>query len=126
MHAPIDTRERENAFWWAPFVLDAEKLKVPVKKFVSAMVKEGVPVYGVQWPEMYKEQAYVEQNGFGALKYPFKDPKARKIDYSKFKCDKANWLSARTMSFFTHPVYDQNHMRLYVDAFTKVADAYMK
>jgi dTDP-4-amino-4,6-dideoxygalactose transaminase len=126
MHAPIDTSERENAFWWAPFVLDAEKLKVPVKKFVSAMVKEGVPVYGVQWPEMYKEQAYVEQNGFGALKYPFKDPKARRIDYSKFKCEKANWLSARTMSFFTHPVYDRNHMRLYVDAFTKVADAYMK
>ena len=126
MYPPLDTQDRQNAYWWAPFVLDAEKLRVPVKQFVKAMEKEGVPVYGVQWPEMYKEEAYVKQNGFGALKYPFRDPNARKIDYKKVKCETAIWLSGRTMSFFTHPVYDLKHMQLYVDAFAKVADAYMK
>jgi hypothetical protein len=30
------------------------------------------------------------------------------------------------MSFFTHPVYEEKHMKLYVDAFEKVAKAYMK
>ena len=126
LHPPLDTRDRENAFWWAPFVLDADKLKVPVKKFVAAMEAEGVPVYGVQWPEMYREKAYVERNGFGRLKYPFNDPNNRKIDYTAFDCKKAQWLSARTMSFFTHPVYTQQHMELYVAAFKKVAESYIK
>jgi len=126
LYPPLDTEERQNAFWWAPFVLDTDKLKVPLKQFISAMEAEGVPVYGVQWPEMYKERAYVEKNGFGRLKYPFNDPNARKIDYSKVECKKAKWLSERTMSFFTHPVYEIKHMEKYVEAFNKVASAYMK
>jgi len=126
LHPPLDTKEQENAFWWAPFVLDVDRLRVPVKQFVSAMEAEGVPVYGVQWPEMYKEKAYLEQNGFGRLKYPFNDPNARKIDYATVDCKKANWLSKRTMSFFTHPVYTLKHMELYVAAFRKVAAVYTK
>ncbi|MCX8082974.1 MAG: DegT/DnrJ/EryC1/StrS family aminotransferase [bacterium] len=126
IYPPVDTEERKNAFWWVPFVLDAERLKVPVKQFVSAIEAEGVPVYGVQWPEMYKETAYTEKNGFGRLKYPFNDPNARKIDYTKFECKKAQWLEARTINFFPHPVYEIRHMEKCVDAFTKVAKAYMK
>jgi dTDP-4-amino-4,6-dideoxygalactose transaminase len=126
LHPPLDTEERQNAFWWAPFVLDADRLKVTVKEFVHAMEAEGVPVYGVQWPEMYREKAYVEQNGFGSLKYPFKDPNARAIDYTKCECKKAIYLSERTMSFFTHPVYEQKHIEKCVEAFNKVAKACMK
>jgi len=125
-HPPVDTDERQNAFWWAPFVLDTDKLKITVKEFVKAMEAEGVPVYGVQWPEMYREKAFAEQNGFGALQYPFKDPNARQIDYSQFDCKTARWLSQRTMSFFTHPVYGEKHMEAYVAAFNKVAAASMK
>jgi dTDP-4-amino-4,6-dideoxygalactose transaminase len=126
LHAPIDTPERENAYWWAPYVIDTDKLSVPLKTFLKAMEKEGVPVYGVQWPEMYAEKAYVEQNGFGRLKYPFRDPNSRQIDYTKVSCKKAHWMADRTMSFFTHPVYNEQHMQLYIDAFNKVANAYMK
>jgi len=126
LYPPLDTKQRQHAYWWAPFVLDADRLKVSVKQFVKAMEAEGVPVYGVQWPEMYKEKAFVERNGFGRLCYPFNDPKARKIDYTKVECKKAHWLSERTMSFFTHPVYTRNHMQLYVDAFEKVASVYRK
>jgi len=126
LHPPLDTKERQNAFWWAPFVLDADRLKVPVKQFVAAVEKEGVPVYGVQWPEMYREAAYTGKQGFGRLQYPFNDPSARKIDYTKFDCKKAQWLSKRTMNFFPHPVYEIKHMEKCVEAFNKVAKAYMK
>lgn len=126
LYSPLDTEERQNAFWWAPFVLDIEKLKVSMKQFIAAVEAEGVPVYGVQWPEMYKEEAFTQRNGFGRLKYPFEDPNARKIDYTKVECKKAKWLSERTMSFFTHPVYEIEHMQKYVDAFTKVAEEYMR
>ena len=38
----------------------------------------------------------------------------------------ANWMTDRTISLFTHPVYGEKHMKAYVDAFNKVAKAYMK
>ena len=126
LHPPIDTEERKNAFWWAPFVIDTDRLKVPMKQFLAAIEAEGVPVYGVLWPEMYKEKAYTERVGFGRLNYPFNDPNARKIDYTKVECKKAKWLSDRTLSFFCHPVYEIKHMEKYVEAFNKVAKVYMK
>ena len=127
-YTPVDTKDRQNCFWWCPIVLNTEKLKkgITTAKFIAAMAAEGVPVYSVLWPEMYKELAYVKQNGFGTAKYPFKDPKARKIDYTKFNCKMANWMTDRTISLFTHPVYGEKHMTAYVDAFVKVAKAYMK
>ena len=63
LHPPLDTKERRSAFWWAPFILETDKLKVSMKQFIKAIEKEGVPVYGVQWPEMYKEKAYVQGKG---------------------------------------------------------------
>jgi len=126
--APLDTEDRQCAFWWAPFVLDTDKLKdgITVKDFIKAVAAEGVPVYSVLWPEMYKEAAYVEKRGFGTARYPFNDPNAAKVDYSKFNCEKANWMTDRTISFFTHPVYEVEHIQACIDAFKKVAAAYMK
>lgn len=126
MHAPVDTAERQNAYWWAPFVLDTDKLTCSIKAFIQAVAAEGVPVYGVLWPEMYKERAYIERNGFGVAKYPFFDPKARNIDYSQVDCPRARWMTDRTLCFFAHPVYTEAHIQACVDAFNKVAAAYMR
>ncbi len=126
MHSPPDTEERKNAFWWVPFVIDIDKLTVSAKDFVAAIGAEGVPAYTVLWPEMYQEKAYVEKIGFGVANYPFYDPKARNIDYRKFNCKTAKWLTDRTISFFAHPVYEDEHVDYMIEAFRKVADAYMK
>lgn len=128
LYCPPDTEERQNAFWWAPFVLDTEKLAdgIDIKKFIAAVAAEGVPVYSVLWPEMYKEKAFVDRFGFGSKRYPFEDPAARHIDYTQFNCKQANWMTDRTISFFTHPVYEPRHIQACIDAFKKVADAYMK
>ncbi len=125
---PLHTKERRSAFWWAPFVLNIEKFKkgITMKEFLAAMGKEGVPVYSVLWPEMYKEEAFANRRGFGSANYPFYDPRARVIDYTKFNCEHANWLTDRTMCFFVHPVYGEEQMKAYVAAFKKVAAAYMK
>ena len=127
-YCPVDTEERQNSFWWAPFVIDTEKLKdgIDTKQVIAAIAAEGVPVYSVLWPEMYKEQAYTDRKGFGTASYPFYDPRSRNIDYTKFNCKMANWMTDRTISFFTHPVYDESHVQAMIDAFKKVADAYMK
>jgi dTDP-4-amino-4,6-dideoxygalactose transaminase len=126
LHTPLDTKDRQNSYWWAPFVLDISKLTCTMKEFIKAIAAEGVPVYSVLWPEMYKERAYIERNGFGVAKYPFFDPKARNIDYTQVDCPTAHWLTDRTMCFFTHPVYTEAHMQACIDAFKKVAAAYMK
>ena len=127
-YSPVDTEERQNSFWWAPFVIDTEKLKdgIDTKQVIAAIAAEGVPVYSVLWPEMYKEQAYTDRKGFGTVGYPFNDPRSRNIDYTKFNCKMANWMTDRTISFFTHPTYDVEHMQAMIDAFKKVAEAYMK
>jgi len=126
LHTPPDTEERKNAYWWCPLVIDVDKLKCSTKEFVAAINAEGVPAYSVQWPEMYKEDAYVLRKGFGAANYPFEDPKARRIDYADVKCPTAHWLTDRTISFFTHPVYTEKHVRWMIEAFRKVAAAYGK
>ncbi|MDO5553515.1 MAG: DegT/DnrJ/EryC1/StrS family aminotransferase [Planctomycetia bacterium] len=126
MYAPVDTEERQNAFWWAPFVLDTDRLSCTVKEFIAAIAAEGVPVYSVLWPEMYKEKAYVDRVGFGTANYPFEDPKARHIDYTQCDCKQARWMTDRTMCFFTHPVYEPRHVQACIDAFNKVAEARMK
>ena len=126
LHTPPDTKERKNAFWWCPLVIDVDKLKCTAKDFVAAINAEGVPAYSVQWPEMDKEEAYLLRKGFGEANYPFEDPKARPLDYSEVKCPTAHWLTDRTISFFTHPVYEEKHVKWMIEAFHKVAGHYAK
>ena len=128
-YLPIDTPERENCFWLVPFVLDISKLKdgITIKQFVAAVQAEGVAAYSILWPEMYKEEAYTKQKGFGSRQYPFKDPAFGKgIDYTKCFCPVAHSLEASTISFWTHPTYTLNHIKADIAAFKKVAAAYMK
>jgi dTDP-4-amino-4,6-dideoxygalactose transaminase len=126
LHVPPDTQERKNAYWWCPLVIDVDKLACSAKDFVAAINAEGVPAYTVQWPEMYREEAYLMRKGFGSANYPFEDPKARRIDYATVNCPTAHWLTDRTISFFTHPVYTEKHVELMIGAFNKVASAYAK
>ena len=125
-YAPVDTPERQNAFWLVPFVLDTSKLKCTMKEFIAAVQAEGAFAYSVLWPEMYKEEAYTKQKGFGSRQYPFKDPAARKIDYTKFNCKVENSLADSTIAFWTHPTYTLEFIANDVKAFKKVAAAMMK
>ena len=125
-YMPIDTPERQNAFWLVPFVLDTAKLKCTMKEFIAAVQAEGAFAYSVHWPEMYKEEAYTKQKGFGSRQYPFKDPAARKINYTKCNCPIAHSMADATISFWTHPTYTLAHMKADVAAFKKVAAAMMK
>lgn len=102
-----DSKERQNSFWWAPFVLDSDKLKVPLKQFLAAMVAEGVPVYGPLWPELYKEEVLRKKQGSGTSNYPFNTPAAEKMDYTNVECPTAKWLAERTLSFFAIRSMDQ-------------------
>jgi dTDP-4-amino-4,6-dideoxygalactose transaminase len=114
LHVPFDSDERQNSFWWAPFVLDTENLTVSIQEFRKAMEAEGVPVYGALWPELYKEKAFVSYMDARGLYNP------------DIECKTAKWLSERTISFFTHPVYELLHMEQYIEAFHKVAKAYTR
>jgi len=126
LHIPFDSEERQNSFWWAPFVLDLDKLQVSLKQFLAAMVAEGVPVYGPLWPELYKEEVLRKKRGCGPSNSPFNTPDAEKMDYAQVECPTAKWLAERTISFFAHPIYEISHLEKYVAAFNKVAKAYMK
>ena len=125
-YPPVDTPERQNSFWLVPFVVDTSKLRCAMKEFIAAVQAEGACAYSVQWPEMYREEAYAAKKGFGSRGYPFGDPAHRRIDYTKFDCPVARSLAGSTISFWTHPTYTLAHIRADVKAFRKVAAAMMK
>ena len=125
---PHDDNAVRNGFWMFPIVLDIEKFTVDIGRFWHAVAAEGVPAGPVMWPQMYKEKAFRNHNGFGRLNYPFKDPNARKaaVDYKHVVCEKAAWLEERTFFTCIHPVYSLTHMRAIAKAIKKVAGAYLK
>lgn len=126
-YMPVDTPERQNAFWLVPFVLDTSKLKCTMKEFIAAVQAEGAAAYSVLWPEMYREEAFSKQKGFGTRAYPFKDPAFGKgIDYTKVSCPVAASLADATISFWTHPTYTLANIKGDIAAFKKVAAAMMK
>jgi len=122
----VDTEERQNSYWWAPINLRMETLSVDIKQIAKAVSAEGVPIYTVLWPRMYKEKAFSEQRGFGNRNYPFKDPASSPQDYTKTSCPRAEKLEKKVLSFFTHPVYDECQMQMMIDAVKKVLAAYAK
>ena len=124
--APVDTEERQNSFWLAPFVLREELLNVPVSQFIRAVQAEGVGAYAIFWPEMYKEAAYTGRRGFGGRNYPFDDPANENVDWSKVDCPVAREMARNTIAFWTHPTYTMRQIEADIKAFEKVAAAYMK
>jgi dTDP-4-amino-4,6-dideoxygalactose transaminase len=115
-----------NAFWLFPIVLNLDALTCDKATFVKALEAEGVPVVFVLWPQSYKERAYREHNGFGRARYPFRDSLTdpQSVMYDKEFCANAAWLEERTFSFPVHPVYEERHIEMMLEAFHKVAQAY--
>jgi dTDP-4-amino-4,6-dideoxygalactose transaminase len=127
-HLPLDTKERRNAFWMFPIVLDVDQLRADARALVKALEAEGVPAGPVQWPQCYRERAYQEHNGFGRLKYPFESPATRPeaVQYDQVFCANAAWLEDRTFFVPCHPVYEIEHMEKLGSAIEKVVTAYAK
>ncbi|MDK2896506.1 MAG: hypothetical protein PWP04_626 [Candidatus Atribacteria bacterium] len=126
---PHKKEEKYISFWLFPIVLDTEKISCSIKDFWQAIEREGVPVSPVLWPQMYKEKAYLEHNGFGKTKFPFRSQEytnPESVEYQKVFCQNAAWLEERTFSFPCHPVYEDLHVDLMIEAFQKVYNYYKK
>lgn len=125
---PIDTPERENAFWLYPIVLDMDKLTCDIKQFTEALSAEGLPNGSVQWPQGYKERAFAEHNGFGRLKYPFESPDTRPeaVQYEQTFCPNAAEVEQECFWVPCHPTYEPEHMELIAQGILKVTAAYAK
>jgi dTDP-4-amino-4,6-dideoxygalactose transaminase len=69
---PVNSAERRASFYLVPFVLDENKLKVPVSKFIDALQAENVCAYKILWPLMAKKPvaAYLIKNTVGFWVHP--------------------------------------------------------
>lgn len=126
---PLNTPERKNAYWWYPILLDIDLLDIKADKFIKALIAEGIPCYGIQWPEAYEERAYKLHNGFGTVKFPFEskeysDPKS--VEYDKVSCTNAKRLRDVTISLFVHPSWEEVHIQKCIDGLKKVLKEHKK
>ena len=126
---PYNSGERKNAYWWYPINLNTDKLDIKADKFVKELQAEGIPCYGIQWPEAYEERAYRELNGFGTVKFPFysteyTDPGA--VQYDKILCPNAKRLRDVTFSLFLHPSWEETHIQRCIEGVRKVLTAHKK
>jgi len=126
---PVNTEERRNAYWWYPISLDLNALTCEAEQFRKALDAEGIPNYGIQWPEAYKEKAYRELNGFGKVKFPFHSQEytnPQSVDYAKYNCETAHRLRSETVSLFLHPTWERRHIKLCIQGVKKVLAYYIK
>jgi dTDP-4-amino-4,6-dideoxygalactose transaminase len=126
---PVNTEERKNAYWWYPINIDIDKLDIKADKFIKALLKEGIPCYGIQWPEAYEEKAYKEHNGFGTAKFPFESKEYTNPDsaeYDKVLCHTAKALRDVTISLFLHPNWEEYHIQRCIDGVKKVIADHLK
>lgn len=126
---PVNTEERKNSYWWYPILLDIDKLDCKAEKFTKDLMAEGIPCYGIQWPEAYEEKSYKELNGFGTAKFPFKSTEYTNPDatqYGNVLCPTAKKLRDLTVSLFLHPTWDEVHIQRCIDGVKKVLAKHKK
>lgn len=125
---PVNTAERENAYWWYPVTLDLDALDITAPEFVKEMKAHKIPCYGIQWPEAYEERSYKDLNGFGTAKFPFcsKEYNPKGINYNDVVCPVAKSLRARTVNLFLHPTWEREHIQSVIDTFVSVLNAHLK
>lgn len=124
---PLNTKERKNAYWLYPIILDLNKIKVNAEMVIKALRAEGIPCYKIQWPEAYNEKAFKEHNGFGENKFPFKSKEytdEKSVDYSKVSCEMASSLRDRTFSLYLHPTWSEKEILLCIEGVKKVLHYY--
>ena len=88
-----------------------------------------IPCYGIQWPEAYKENAYVEGVGFGTAKFPFNsteytDPKS--VDYANVNCPVAHKLRYETVCLFLHPSWEEAHIERCIEGLKAALAKHLK
>ena len=125
---PLNTKERENAYWWYPVTIDLDVLDIDAPTFVNEMKARKIPCYGIQWPEAYEERAYKELNGFGTAKFPFcsKEYNPDGVSYEGVLCPVAKSLRACTVNLFLHPTWEKEHIQRVIDAFVEIHNAHLK
>jgi len=125
---PLNTKERENAYWWYPITLNLDALDITAPEFVKMLAEKGIPSYGIQWPEAYEERAYREMNGFGTAGFPFhsKEYAREGLTYEGVVCEVAKSMRARTVNLFLHPTWEKAHIQRVIDAFIEIHNAHVK
>ena len=126
---PVDTPDRQNAWYVLAFSLDIEQMDCDIKEFVQAAAAEGAPCWKVFWPQCHTERAFREHNAFGRSGFPFNSREyadAASADYSRVEVPNALWHETHTFTCFAYPTYSEENMHQIAAALLKVIDAYSK
>ena len=68
---PVDTEERQCAYWWFPIILDLDKLDIDAPAFLKKWPAWAFPATAFNGRKHTRKSAYKELGGFGSHKFPF-------------------------------------------------------
>ena len=97
---PLNTPERRNAWWKYPLQIDLERLACGTEELRSALLAEGIPDCGGQWPESYTEPVMAER--------------------CRAVCPRGEALRERTLVLGLPPTWEHSHIELCIAAVKKV------
>ena len=109
--------------------MDLDALDCDATVIIKELQGEGIPCYGIQWPEAYMEKAYADHNGFGTRKFPFESEEytnPESVNYKDIFCKTANSLRNQTVSLFLHPTWEEVHIQRCIDALSDVIKKHLK
>ncbi len=104
---PLNTQDRRNAYWKYPLQLDLDKLTCSGEEFRRALVAEGIPDAGGQWPEVYMEPVFSGMRPAGGS-------------------PAAETLTRRTVILCLHPSWERTHIDACVAAVKKILHAFRR
>jgi dTDP-4-amino-4,6-dideoxygalactose transaminase len=103
---PLHTPDRRNAYWKYPLLLDLDRLACAGEEFRTALVAEGIPDCGGQWPESYEEPVFAASAGQG--------------------CPRAKELRERTVVLGLPPTWERSHVEHCISAVKKLLRVYRR
>lgn len=126
---PLNTPDRQCAYWWYPINLDPKRCKLKASEFIDKLAAAKIPCSGILWPEAYLENAYSNHVGFGTAKFPFESKEytdAKSVDYKNNSCPVAASLRDVTVSLFLHPSWEPEHIQRCIDVFKQIMSENLK
>jgi dTDP-4-amino-4,6-dideoxygalactose transaminase len=116
--------EDRCTYWFYMLRLHAERVRCDRAEFVKALAAEGVPASAGYIPVPLYGNPVFQNHGFFAGRWPIKDMRLTRMDYSKVLCPEAEAILKTGVRIVIHEGMSEEYVSQMAEAIRKVAKHY--